>query len=291
MRSRARTASSPTARSAPAPSRALNVPIDARLGQIEVNLERGRWLLHDLSPTFIVVNVAGFRVYYLRDGELVWSGRAQVGKPFRQTPIFRSTITYLVLNPTWTVPPGIFANDILPALKRDSGYLAKRGLSVIDSEGRPVTAPIDWASMTPRRFPYLLRQGPGPENALGRVKFMFPNEHSVYLHDTPSRALFEKSERAFSSGCIRVENPLELARLLLEEQTGWDADAIAVAVATGETRTVTLQSKLPVLLTYWTAWVDRDGVLQFRSDVYGRDAKVRAALDLPFRVHRAPELE
>lgn len=238
-----------------------------------------------------MVNVAGFRVYYLRDSELVWSARVQVGKPFRQTPIFRSTITYLVLNPTWTVPPGIFANDILPAQKRDPGYLAKRGLAVVDSEGRPVTAPIDWASMTPRRFPYLLRQGPGPNNALGRVKFMFPNQYSVYLHDTSSQALFAKSERAFSSGCIRVENPLELARLLLEGQTGWDADAIAAAVAKGETRTVTLQNKVPVLLTYWTAWVDRDGVLQFRGDVYDRDAKVRAALDLPFRVHRAPELE
>jgi L,D-transpeptidase YcbB len=268
---------------------ALNVPIDARIGQIEVNLERGRWLLHDLDPTFAVVNIAGFRVYYLRDGKLVWSGRAQVGKPFRQTPIFRSTITYLVLNPTWTVPPGIFANDILPALKRDPGYLAKRGLRVVDAEGRPVTVPIDWATMTPGSFPYMLRQEPGPDNALGRVKFMFPNEYSVYLHDTPSQALFAKSERAFSSGCIRVENPLELARLLLEGQPGWDAEAIAAAVASGATRTLTLQHKVPVLLTYWTAWVDRDGVLQFRSDVYGRDAKVRAALDLPFRVHRMPE--
>jgi murein L,D-transpeptidase YcbB/YkuD len=120
---------------------ALNVPIDARIGQIEVNLERGRWLLHDLDPTFVVVNVAGFRVYYLRDSELVWSARVQVGKPFRQTPIFRSTISYLVLNPTWTVPPGIFANDILPAVKRDPGYLAKRGLSVVDSAGQLVTAP------------------------------------------------------------------------------------------------------------------------------------------------------
>jgi len=195
------------------------------------------------------------------------------------------------LNPTWTVPPGIFANDILPAVKRDPGYLAKRGLSVVDSAGQLVTAPIDWATMTPRRFPYLLRQEPGPENALGRVKFMFPNAYSVYLHDTPSQALFAKSERAFSSGCIRVENALELARLLLEGQTGWDADAIAAAVASGKTHTVTLQKKVPVLLTYWTAWVDRDGVLQFRSDVYGRDAKVRAALDMPFRVHRVPDLK
>jgi murein L,D-transpeptidase YcbB/YkuD len=265
---------------------ALNRPIDARIAQIQVNLERGRWLLHDLDPTFVVVNVAGFRVYYLRDRELAWSARVQVGKPFRQTPIFRSTIQYLVLNPTWTVPPGIFAKDILPALKRDPGYLAKRGLGVVDAKGRPVTAPIDWAATTPRSFPYLLRQEPGPDNALGRVKFMFPNEYSVYLHDTPSQALFEKSDRAFSSGCIRVENALELAALLLDGQAGWDAAAIGRALQSGETRTVTLQRKVPVLLTYWTAWVDRDGVLQFRGDVYGFDEKVRAALELPFRIHR-----
>ena len=267
---------------------ALNRPVDDRIVQIEVNLERGRWLLHDLDPTFVVVNVAGFRVYYLRDGALAWSSRVQVGKPFRQTPIFRSTIQYLVLNPTWTVPPGIFANDILPAVKRDPGYLAKRGLRVVDGKGEPVTAPIDWAAVTPRSFPYMLQQGPGPDNALGRVKFMFPNEYSVYLHDTPSQALFEKSERAFSSGCIRVENALELAALLLDGQADWNAAAIASAVEAGTTRTVTLERKVPVLLTYWTAWVDRDGVLNFRSDVYGLDAKVRAALEQPFRVHRIP---
>ena len=267
---------------------ALNRPVDDRIAQIEVNLERGRWLLHDLDPTFVVVNVAGFRVYYLRDGALAWSSRVQVGKPFRQTPIFRSTIQYLVLNPTWTVPPGIFAKDILPAVKRDPGYLAKRGLRVVDGKGEPVSERIDWAAVTPRNFPYMLQQGPGPDNALGRVKFMFPNEHSVYLHDTPSQALFEKSERAFSSGCIRVENALELAALLLDGQADWNPAAIASAVEAGTTRTVTLQRKVPVLLTYWTAWVDRDGVLNFRSDVYGLDAKVRAALEQPFRVHRIP---
>ena len=222
---------------------ALNRPVGDRIVQIEVNLERGRWLLHDLDPTFVVVNVAGFRVYYLRDGALAWSARVQVGKPFRQTPIFRSTIQYLVLNPTWTVPPGIFANDILPAVKRDPGYLAKRELRVVDGKGEPVTAPIDWAAVTPRSFPYMLQQGPGPDNALGRVKFMFPNEYSVYLHDTPSQALFEKSERAFSSGCIRVENALELAALLLDGQADWNAAAIASAVEAGTTRTVTLAAQ------------------------------------------------
>jgi murein L,D-transpeptidase YcbB/YkuD len=215
-----------------------------------------------------------------------------VGKPYRQTPIFRSEMTYLVLNPTWTVPPTILAQDMLPAQRKDPGYLARKGLQVIDARGAVVpTSSIDWAHATPGNFKYALRQPPGPDNALGRVKFMFPNSYSVYLHDTPSRNLFEKSERAASSGCIRVENPLELAALLLEGQPGWDRAAIDRVVAEGKTTTVKLAQPVPVLLTYWTAWVDRDGVLQLREDVYGRDAKVAAALAAPFAIRSMPPLE
>jgi murein L,D-transpeptidase YcbB/YkuD len=264
----------------------LNRSIDDQISQIEVNLERGRWLLHDLDPTFLVVNVAGFRVYYLRDHALVWSARVQVGRPYRQTPMFRSKLSYLVLNPTWTVPPVIFENDVLPALKRDSDYLEQHALRVVDAQGLPVSEPIEWTSVTADDFPYLLRQDPGPGNPLGRVKFMLPNAYAVYLHDTPSQALFEKADRTFSSGCIRVERALELAALLLEGQEGWDAAALESAIATGETRTVTLERRVPVLVSYWTTWVDGDGRLQVRTDVYGLDAAVRAALDTPFRPPR-----
>jgi murein L,D-transpeptidase YcbB/YkuD len=176
----------------------------------------------------------------------------------------------------------IFANDVLPALKRDPDYLEKHAMRVVDTEGLPVPEPVDWANVGPDGFPYLLRRDPGPGNPLGRVKFMFPNPYAVYLHDTPSQALFEKADRTESSGCIRIENALELAALLLEGQEGWDAAALELAVATGETRTVTLERRVPVLVSYWTAWVDRDGKLQVRSDVYGLDAKVRAGLDTPF---------
>ena len=262
---------------------ALNHPVDARIAQIEVNLERGRWLLHDLDPTFVVINVAGFRIYYLRDGEVVWSARVQVGRPYRQTPMFRSRISYLVLNPTWTVPATIFEHDVLPELKRDPRYLAEHGLEVVDAQGKAVARPIDWARMTPERFHFLLRQPPGPANPLGRLKFMFPNEYDVYLHDTPSQALFERSDRTFSSGCIRVERALELAALLLEGQGDWNAETLAAAIATGDTLTVGLERKVPILVFYWTAWVDRAGVLQFRRDVYELDARVRAALAQPFR--------
>ncbi|MFI5317818.1 MAG: murein L,D-transpeptidase [Myxococcota bacterium] len=263
----------------------LNVSVAARIQQIRVNLERARWLLHDLAPTFVVVNVAGYEVYYVRDDSLVWQSRAQVGKPLRATPIFRSELTYLVVNPTWTVPPGIFAKDILPGQKRDRSTLAKKGLQVVDHSGQVVDeSSIDWANTTPRNFRYMLRQPAGPNNALGRVKFMFPNSHSVYLHDTPSKSLFEKGERAFSSGCIRVEKPLELAALLLEGQAGWDRAALDRAVTDGATRTIALAKRVPVLLSYWTAWVDGKGALQLRRDVYGRDAKIAAGLAAPFAV-------
>ena len=267
---------------------ALNVPIAATIEQIRVNLERGRWLLHDLPERFVVVNVAAFEVYYVRDGQVAWRSRAMVGKPFRKTPIFRSAMSYLVFNPTWTVPPGILANDILPAQRRDPSHLANKGLSVIDSAGRVVpTSSVDWAHATARNFRYQLRQEPGPDNALGRVKFMFPNAYAVYLHDTPSRSLFEKDQRAFSSGCIRVENPLDLAALLLEDEAGWDRAAIDRAVDAGATRTVTFSNKIPVLLAYWTAWTDLEGRLQLRDDVYGRDPQVVAGLAKAFSVHRS----
>ena len=215
----------------------------------------------------------------------MWSARAVVGKPYRKTPIFRSEMTYLVLNPTWTVPPTILAQDMLPAQRRDPGYLARKGLQVIDARGNVVpTSSIDWANATAKNFRYALRQPPGPDNALGRVKFMFPNSYSVYLHDTPSRSLFEKSERAASSGCIRIENPLELAALLLRDKPGWDRAAIDRVVASGQTTTVKFAEPVPVLLSYWTAWVDRDGIAQFRDDVYGRDPQVARALAEPFAV-------
>jgi murein L,D-transpeptidase YcbB/YkuD len=266
----------------------LDVPVAARLSQLRVNLERARWLLHDLPPEFVLVNVAGFQVYLVRNDAVAWRARAQVGKPFRATPIFRAEMTYLVLNPTWTVPPGILAADILPAQRRDHGTLARKGLEVVDMQGNVVPADsIDWSTATPRNFRYMLRQPAGPTNALGRIKFMFPNTHSVYLHDTPSKNLFDRSHRAFSSGCIRIENPLELATFVLEGQKGWDRAALDAAIAEGKTRTVVLAKRVPVLLMYWTAWVDAAGTLQFRRDLYGRDAKVAEGLAGPFRVRPA----
>jgi len=265
----------------------MNIPVTARIDQLRVNLERGRWLLHDIGDDFVAVNIAGFQLYLIKNEKIAWETPVQVGKPYRATPVFRSRLTYLVFNPTWTVPPGILANDILPAQKRDRGTLRKKGLEVLDMKGNPVDASsIDWSNVTASRFPYMLRQGPGPGNALGRVKFMFPNDHAVYLHDTPSKSLFDKDERAFSSGCIRVRDPLKLAEILLDGQKGWDRAAIDRTIATGKTTSVSLAKPIPVWLTYWTAWVDADGAVEFRRDLYGRDAKVRTSLEAPFKIRK-----
>jgi murein L,D-transpeptidase YcbB/YkuD len=266
---------------------ALNLPAEERIQQLRVNLERARWVLHNLGSTLIVVNVAAYQAYYMRDGQIVWQGRTMVGKPYRQTPIFKADMTYLVFNPTWTVPPTILAQDYLPTLRQDPGYLSRKGLKVVDRAGRSVNPwQVDWSQYSARHSPYLLRQDPGPKNALGRVKFMFPNDHAVYLHDTPSQALFSRSERAFSSGCIRVENALDLARLLLNDEHAWNPKTIARVLGSGKTRNVLLQEPVPVLLLYWTAWVAADGQVNFRHDLYARDKQVHTGLASSFRFRK-----
>jgi hypothetical protein len=238
-------------------------------------------LLQELPDEFVVVNVAGFNLYFLRGQDIVWTTRVQVGKPYRQTPIFRSEINYLVFNPTWTVPPGIIKNDILPAARQDAGVFARKKLKVLDSSGREIDPhAIDWSKYKSGNIPYTLRQDPGADNALGRVKLMFPNPYLVYLHDTPSQSLFERSDRAFSSGCVRVKDALKLAELVLDDESRWNPETIGAVIAGGQLQNVTLKRKVPVLLAYWTAWVDSNGVMNFRKDVYGQDAKWGAALDI-----------
>ena len=267
----------------------LNVPVAYRIGQIRVNLERGRWVLHEItSQDLVVIDIAGFQVSYLRDRKVLWQGKAQVGKPYRQTPVFKSAIDNVVFNPTWTVPPGILGKDILPAVRRDPDALAKKKLQVIDNAGRPVDpAGIDWDRYTGSNFPYMLRQGPGPDNALGLVKINFPNPYLVYLHDTPSKRLFEQTERAFSSGCIRVERPLELSEILLNDPQNWNASTIDAVLKAGTTRTVRLKTPVPVLLMYWTIDPNAGDHPVFKRDPYGRDPKVLAALDAPLKGNRA----
>jgi L,D-transpeptidase YcbB len=260
---------------------ALNVPVEQRIGQILVNLERAR-VLQDIPPTAVIVDIAGFEVSYFRDGRRLLRSRAQVGKPFRTTPVFGDSIRYVVFNPTWTVPPSILVNDVLPAVKRDPGYLASRNMQVLTMAGEVVNpASVNWRAYPARGFPYMIRQRPGPNNALGRIKVMFPNEHMVYLHDTPSKDLFNRSERTFSSGCIRVEKIEQLVELLLDEPQRWDRAAIDAAVDSLRTRKVSLPTPVPIYLVYWTVEVEEDGAVHFKHDPYDQDPRLIKALQQP----------
>ena len=263
---------------------AMNVPVDARINQIRVNLDRARWVSQDIPETFVIVDIAGFNARLFRNGAVIWDEPAQVGKPYRKTPVFREDMTYLELNPTWTIPPTILAKDILPKMKQDPAYLQQKNMQVLTQDGKVVDPnSIDWSTVSASSFPYMVRQTPGPHNALGRVKFMFPNPHFVYLHDTPSKELFNRSSRAFSSGCIRVRDPFRLAELLLENEDGWDRQQIDAAVDSLKQQRVSLSEPVPVLLLYRTVNVDADGTVYFKEDIYERDAKVLAGLDGGFR--------
>jgi murein L,D-transpeptidase YcbB/YkuD len=268
----------------PATRKALNVTVEQRIEQIRVNLERSRWVLDSLPEDFVIVNIAGFRVYVFRDHEMTWSARAVVGRTYRKTPVFRSTMRYVVFNPDWTVPYSIATKDILPAVQNDPGYLAAGNYVVKDGNGDLVDpAGVDWRSLHRRNFPFTLVQQPGKNNALGEIKFMFPNEHAVYLHDTPAKGLFDRADRTFSSGCVRVEHPFEFAALLLEAN-GLDAAGIEQLRLGRQTKTVFLEHPLPVLLLYWTAEVGNDGRIRFYEDIYDRDRDVLEALNSPYRV-------
>ena len=261
---------------------ALNRSREQRIRQIVVNLERWRWLPQSLGERHVLVNIAGFDVQAVKDGDAVLSMRAIVGKTFRRTPVFSDRISYLVLNPSWTIPQSIAVGDKLPLIRKDPSYLARQNIRVFEGWGADSReldpASIDWSAVSARNFSYRLRQEPGDLNALGTMKFMFPNTHNVYLHDTPTKDLFAKSTRDFSSGCIRIEKPLALAAFLLESAEGWSADRIRTVLATKQEQTVRLPNPVPVHIQYWTAWVDEHGVVNFRRDLYARDEKVDTAL-------------
>lgn len=267
----------------PATRAALNVTVQDRIDQIRLNLERARWLLHGLPSSYVLVDIAGYRLSYVRPGGEVWRSRIVVGQPYRRTPSLRSKISHMTLNPSWTVPPTIMREDVLPAIVRDPDYLVRQNMQVLDAAGREIDpGSVNWAE--PGRI--FIRQRPGPGNALGRVVIRFPNEHLVYLHDTPAQGLFSREQRAFSSGCIRVERALEFAQLLLDDSG--DRQRIDEVLADGRTRDLGLRP-VPLLLHYWTVSSGVEGELEFRPDVYGRDAAVLRALKHPLNLERAVE--
>ncbi|WP_299311134.1 L,D-transpeptidase family protein [uncultured Halomonas sp.] len=255
---------------------ALNVPVAGRIDQIRVNLERARWLLHGLPEAFVLVDIAGYRLSYFRPNGEIWQSRIVVGQPYRRTPSLRSEITHMTINPTWTVPPTILREDVLPRVRRDPSYLQSQNMRVLTPSGQRLNPwQVDWQN--PGNV--MIRQDPGPQNALGQVVIRFPNDHLVYLHDTPAQGLFAREQRAFSSGCIRVEGVLEFAQLLFDD-TGSGQDVRAL-IASGQTRNVSLGRPMPVILHYWTVHPDENGQLVFRPDIYERDDALRRALDRP----------
>lgn len=253
----------------------MNVPVAARIEQARANLERGRWLLRRAQGDFVLVDVAGYRVSLYRDSKQVWQSRVQVGKPYRKTPIFDSKIDRITLNPSWTIPPTILREDIVPKARRNPKYLAEQRIRVLDGQGREVApAKINWAKASA----YTWRQDPGDDNSLGRAVIRFANSYNVYMHDTPHQAQFDNDQRTFSSGCIRVERARELVERLLDDPQQWNRAALDAALTQAQTREVNLQRPVPVLIAYWTMEADARGRASFRDDVYERDGDLIAAL-------------
>lgn len=262
---------------------AMNITVEERISQIRVNLERTRWVIHDLPSSSLIIDIAGFMLQYYHDSTQVWTSKVMVGQPFHQTPVFRSAINSIVLNPTWTITPDIVKNETVPSIIKDVGFLQKQRLRILDSTGAEVDAStIPWKQYQGRYFPYTLRQDPGKDNSLGLIKFLFPNPYHVYLHDTPSKSLFGRSTRAFSHGCIRLQNPLELGRMIVANDPGnpTTQERFNSILASGRTTTVALKQPLPIYLIYLTTNV-RDGMIMFKPDLYSRDPGVLTALNDP----------
>jgi murein L,D-transpeptidase YcbB/YkuD len=259
---------------------ALNATADdgMAISDVIANMERWRWLPRDLGAFHVFVNIPEFKARLVRDGREVYETRVVVGKPANQTPVFSDEMDHLIVNPYWNVPYSIASQELLPSIQANpSGYLGSRNYEVL-AGGRVVNpSSIDWSGVNLRSV--RIRQRPGAGNALGRIKFMFPNRHSVYLHDTPSKSLFNRSARAFSHGCVRVQDPFDFADALLQLDPQWDAAALKKMVGGSEKR-VDLKRHIPVHLTYFTAHVDEAGRLQRRPDIYGHNARLTKALEI-----------
>jgi murein L,D-transpeptidase YcbB/YkuD len=255
----------------------MNVTIEQRISTIEVNLERRRWMQNNYGRYYVFSNLADQVIKLVRDEKNLHFELIQVGQPYHRTPVFSETMEYIEINPYWNVPYSIATKEYLPKLKANPGALVSQNIQVL-ANGK-VVSPFStpWHSFSRSHFPVRLRQDSGPKNALGRVKFMFPNKFNVYIHDTPSKSKFNKVSRYFSHGCLRLRDPLTLAEKILGEQ-GWSREKIEATVRSGKRTIVKLKEKIPVHVTYLTAWVNKDSSVHFRQDIYGRDKILDAAL-------------
>ncbi len=262
----------------PATLAALNKSVQQRIDQIQVNIERQRWMPESFGDRYIVTNIPDYRLQVVNGGKTTLEMPVVVGKRKHMTPVFSAEMDHIVVNPTWTVPRSITNNELVPNERANPGYLQAKGYNLLTSDGSKVSydslSPDVWNQ---EKFPYTIRQPAGKSNALGKVKFMFPNRHSIYLHDTPAKKLFAKNKRAFSHGCVRVGEPRELANHLLAQE-GWDSEKIDNLFAKTRTKRINLSRPIQNHIVYITSWVDEHGVLQFREDIYGQDKRVAKAL-------------
>ena len=267
----------------------LNVSVEKRIDQLQLSMERWRWYPDSFGDRFLMVNIPAFSLTIVESGSRVDRIRAIVGKKNRQTPIMSGQMTYIEFNPYWNIPQKIARKDILPRIKNDPAYLINQGIRVFDSWDQNAQALdpacIEWDKLSAGYFPYRLRQDPSRRNALGQIKFIFPNAKSIYIHDTPGKSLFSRHERAFSSGCVRIETPLSLALELLNDQR-WNRDRLKRVTSREQPVSVVLEKPMPVHLVYFTAWVDEDQTINFRKDIYGHDARLFQALYHPVPGHR-----
>ncbi|MGD0281277.1 MAG: L,D-transpeptidase family protein [Dissulfurispiraceae bacterium] len=268
---------------------ALNIPLKERVRQMELNMERLRWILGNREQSSIVVNIANFQLDVIENGKSIISMKVVVGKPYWDTPVFTAKMTCLIINPSWNIPDSIARKELVKKIKNNPHYLAEQKIKVLrgwgSSEEEIDPETIAWATITANNLPYRFRQEPGPLNPLGRLKFMLPNKFDVYLHDTPAKRLFSENVRAFSHGCTRIEKPVELAEYLLRYAPLWTREKLLAAIAEGTEQTVLIPHPVNVDFLYLTAWVDEGGAVQFRNDIYGRDKRLDEAL------HKQPSLQ
>jgi murein L,D-transpeptidase YcbB/YkuD len=258
----------------------MNVPVKNRIEQLRINLERTRWVGYEIPDDFLVANIAGFNLRRIEKDSIVFYSKVIVGKHYHETPVFRGKVKYIVVNPTWTLTHNIATKETLPRLKKDPSYLKKHNMVIMNSKGEILDPySIDFSKYSQNYFPFIIRQNAGPNNSLGQVKFIFPNRYNVYIHDTPARSLFSREVRAFSHGCLRLDNKWELMLNLLDSPD-WDMERINGILKTGETTNIPLKDPVDIFILYWTAGADEKDVF-FNKDIYFRDGAVLKELNKP----------
>lgn len=252
----------------------LNIPIEARIRQMMINMERLRWAPVELENDYLLVNIPEFRLHVFENKKLAWDMNVVVGKEASKTSIFRGDLSMVVLNPYWNIPTSIIRNEIMPKLQNGTSYLTRNNMEVLSGNKVIDPSSVNWKKYANSIPPYNFRQKPGDKNSLGKMKFLFPNSYSIYLHDTPSKGLFNESNRAFSHGCIRLSEPRKLALYLLRNNANWNSEKVDEVLETDKENIIKVKPTLPVYIVYFTTWVSSSGQLNFRKDIYELDAKL-----------------